>query len=361
MEASIPWFKKAIEQDNKFALAYANAAMVYYYLDVFHVEKKYAVEISTCADNAMSFDPGLTESLIARALAYAHKGDYEQAIPYLEKAFANDRNSGLAVHFLTEFYSIHIPNTAKYLEYALHGVRIDMTSQDSVTTGFKYFHLSNALAQTGFIDDAIRYINKSLEYDPKSVFARYVKTWILFARDRDLKQTKDLLVQELNKDTTRLDVIQEVGKACYFMRDYKSAYMYYKRFIDLKQLFRLNIYKNENLKIGIVLSEMGFKDQSAEFIESFKDFADNDKTIYKHIHLAGYYSWKGDVQKVIEHMKLFSEEDNYQYWVLLWEMDPMFDRVKADPLFKQSMKDIETRFWNTHKDIRKDLEEKGLL
>ena len=35
LEESIPWFHKAIERDPKFSLAYATAAMVYYYLDIF--------------------------------------------------------------------------------------------------------------------------------------------------------------------------------------------------------------------------------------------------------------------------------------------------------------------------------------
>lgn len=361
LEASIHWFKKAIEQDNKFALAYANAAMVYYYLDVYYTNKKYSVELSTCADNAMSFDPALTESLIARALSFAHKGDYKQAIPHLEKAFEKDHNSGLVVHFLTEFYSIYVPNTAKYLEYALHGVRIDMASHDSVTTGFKYFHLANALIQSGFTEDAIRYIDKSLEYDPKSVFARYVRVWMIFARDKDLKQTKNLLITELSRDTNRLDVTQEVAKACYFLRDYKEAYRYYKSLIDARERFGLNIYKNENLNIAIVLSKLGMADESKEYVESFKDFADNDETIYKHLHLAAYHSWKGSVSDAIVHLKLFAKEDNFQYWLLLWELDPVFDNVRENPEFKKVMHDIETRFWDTHRKIRKGLDKKGLL
>src|SRR5690606_1009717 len=66
LQKAIPWFKKAIELDNKFALAYAGASMVYYYLDIFQREKKYIVELSSCADNAVKYDPTSSESLIAK-------------------------------------------------------------------------------------------------------------------------------------------------------------------------------------------------------------------------------------------------------------------------------------------------------
>src|SRR5690606_35831655 len=137
----IPMFRKAIELDNQFALAYASAAMVYYYLDLFSTEKMFALEISSCADRAMEIDSGLLESLIAKALAHAHAYRYKEAVPLLEKAHELDPTSGLVVRFLSEFYNLHVPNTTRYLEYSLKGVKLDIMSHDSMTTSFKYLHL----------------------------------------------------------------------------------------------------------------------------------------------------------------------------------------------------------------------------
>jgi hypothetical protein len=106
---------------------------------------------------------------------------------------------------------------------------------------------------------------------------------------------------------------------------------------------------------------MGFKEKSEEFVESFKQYADNDRSIYQHLNLAGYYCYRGDSQKAIEHLKLFSKEDNYQYWVLLLGEDPVVDPIKDLPEFRKVMSDIETKFWATHKEIKVTLEEKGLL
>lgn len=361
LEEAISYFKKAIAQDNEFALAYADAAIAYYYLDIFQEEKKYALEIDSYANKALLFDEKLAESLVAKAMVYIHKKEYESALPYLEKALEYNPNSMLAIEFLSDFYWIYIPNTTKYLEYALKGVRLNIASHDSTATSINYLRLSHALLQTGFIEEALLYIDKSLAYNSENPYSGHLKAWILFFRNKDMQQTKELLIKELNKDTTRLDILQDVGKICYFMGDYESAYRYYKRFIELRENQQLEIYQHENLRIGMLFSKMGHKDKSEEYIQSFKDFADNDRSIYKHMYLAGYYSYRGDSQKAIEHLKLFSKEDNYVYWILLWDMEADNDPMQDHPEFRKVMHDIENKFWDNYKEIRITLEEQGLL
>jgi TolB-like protein/AraC-like DNA-binding protein len=358
---SIPFFKKAIEQDEKFALAYADAVIAYYYLDIFRNKKKYTREIGNYADKAWLYDPNLDESLVAKALFYMDKKEYTQAVPYLEKALEYNPNSGLAVHFLSELYNGYVPNTNKYLEYALMGVRIDGASGDSATLSFKYMHLSNALLQSGFIDEALTYVNKSLAYNPKSPFSAWVKIGILYARSKDMKQLRQSLIDEFNKDTSRFYLAQEIGKICYTMRDYPGAYHYYKRFIDARDARQMDIYKIESLNIGMVMDRLGMKEKSKAFILTFKEYADNDLSIYKNLSLTAYYAWMDDNKKALEHLALFSKEDHFQYFILFLTDDPVMDHIENLPEFKKIMTDIETKFWNNHKKIRATLEEKGLL
>ena len=98
LEAAIPIFKKAIEHDGEFALAYAEIALIYYYLDMFQAEKKYTAEMNSYADKALLFDPKLANSLVAKALYYMHNKEYELAVPYLEKALEYTPNSILAIN-----------------------------------------------------------------------------------------------------------------------------------------------------------------------------------------------------------------------------------------------------------------------
>ena len=362
LEEAIPYFEKAIEQDHKFARAYAAIAIAYYYLDIYQAEKKFSDQINNFADQALLFDPQLPQSLIAKALFYIHSAEYELAVPYLEKALEYNPNSAIVINMLSDFYTSYIPNTEKYLEYALKGIRLDIAANDSITASFIYLHISNALIQSGFINEAEMHINKSLAYNPENLFSEYVKAYILYARDRDLLQTKDLLIEALNKDSTRLDIMQEIGKICYYMRDYESAYDYYKKFLEIREAQNLNIFRYENAKIGLVLAEIGMIRESEKYLDDYKEYADNDNSIYKHLSLSVYYSYKGDTQKAIEHMKLFSQQDNYHYWVVIFlEMDPLIDHIKDLPEFKNILNDIETKFWNNHKLMKASLEEKGLV
>ncbi len=362
MEEAIVFFKKAIEEDDEFASAYANIAIAYYFLDIFKVEKIYTDQINNYADKALLFDLKLPESLIAKALYYMHIEAYERAVPYLEKALEYNPNSAMVINILSDFYTNYIPDTRKYLEYAIKGIRLNIAANDSVTASFIYLHVSNSLIQTGFIDKAIAYVNRSLAYNPDNLYSEYVKAYILYAKNSDLERTKDLLMKALKKDTSRLDILQEVGKLYYYLRDYENSYVYYKKFLDAREAYSLDIYQAENAKIGYVLNEMGFMQESKSLFNQYKAYAENDHSIYKHLSLAMYYSYHGKKEKAIEHLEKFSQQENYHYWLILFlKIDPLTDNIKELPEYKQILIDIETQFWDNHKQVRAMLEEEELL
>lgn len=216
--------------------------------------------------------------------------------------------------------------------------------------------------QSGFEDEAIEYVNRSLEYNPENLYSAYLKAYVLFAKNRNLKHTKKLLLEVLNRDTTRLDVLQEVAKICYYLRDYQSAYTYYKKFVDARKAYGLNIYSGEDAKIAFVYSAVGKKAEAEALLADYKQYAENDQSIYKHLNLTVYYSHQGDSEKAIEHLRLFSQEDSYFYWVVLFiPIDPLVENIKDLPEFKDLMIKIDEKFWLRHNEIKSSLEEKGLI
>ena len=177
-----------------------------------------------------------------------------------------------------------------------------------------------------------------------------------------MNQTKDLLLVALGKDTTRLDIMQEVGKIYYYLRDYEKAYHYYKKFVSIRAAYHLNIYNSEDAKIGFVFNKMGHIEEGNKYLEKFKEYADNDQSIYKHSSLAIYYSYIGEKEKAIEQLRLFSKQNHYFYWsVLFMPLEPLMDNVTSLPEFKTTFGKIETKFNNWHKQIEKSLEAKDLI
>ena len=363
LESSIESFKKAIEHDITYARAYAGVAMAYYYLDLFKSVKKYKDEINYYADKALFYDSTLEQSLIAKSLYYQSIGECKLAIPYLEKALNYNPNSALALNYLSDIYASCLPNTEKYLENALKVIQLDVVANDSTKTSINYLHLSNAFIQSGFVNEAEYYINKSLDYNPENIFSDYVKAYIQYARDKDLAKTKEKLIVTLKKDTTRLDVLQELGKICYYMRDYETSFKYFKKFTDARKNYNLDIFQHMNAEIGYVYKKMGLIEESQKYFDEYKNYVDRSNSIYKNLELAIYYSYLGNTQKAINHFEQFvNEEEDFHYWTILFlKIDPLLDNIKDEERFKEIYKDLEIKFWDKHNLIKKSLKEQNLI
>ena len=292
LEKAIGLFEKAIEQDPEFAVAYANIAISYYLLEISQSEKQYTEKINSYADTALLYDSKSAEGLIAKAFYYIQVKEYQLALPHLEKALEYNPNSSLAVQMLADFYFRLSPNSKKYLEYALKGVQLNLAS-DSVTQSYIYLGLSNAFIENGFVEESILYINKSLNHSPENYFAPYLKTLILFAKNNDIQHTTTLLELEWQKDTTRLDILQDVANFHYYQEDYERAYFYFEKFIKAEEKYGLDTYPNEDIKIGLVYQKMGFDEQAANFFRAYADYCEADQSIYKSFSLATKYIQEG--------------------------------------------------------------------
>ncbi len=360
LKASIPYYQNAIEIDNQFALAYANLTMVYYYLDIYRSDKIYGEEIGKYSEQAFALDAELAESLVAKALAYIYDQKNEQAVPYLEQALEYNPNSGTVLHFLSEYYFTHRPNTGKYLEYSLMKARVDIAA-DSATQSYNYLQISNAFVQAGFVDDALFYIDKSLAYEPNNSIARMIKVFTLTAKTRSFAKAKAFLQEMLENEPNNMMFLQEMGNTCFVLGDYENSYRYYKKFIDLKDSLHLDLYAHANLKIATVYEKMGFAEEARQLVSRFKQYAESDPTIFKHLNLAVYAAYFAEWPKAIDEMSLFARQDNFYIWVLLLDMDPMFDSIRDSAEFQKVFGEIKAKFWADHEKIKASLEEKGLL
>lgn len=362
LNVAIPWFVKAIEQDDEFGVAYAELAIAYYYMDLFKTEKLYIDSINYYSDRAILLDPDNPQCLKARAYYYMHGRQYDLALPYLEKAIEYNPNSSGVINALTDFYANYSPDLRKYLEYALKGTKLDVAGQDSVDYSYTLLHLGNALIQSGFVTEADYYISRSLDYNPANLYSEQVKAYIRFAQTGDLDQTRVILLEAFRKDTTRIDIIQEIGKVYFYQRDYENSFKYYRALVDIRDEFNLDLFIHENVKIAYVFDRMGLHEEAKELLGDFRVFAENDQSIYNDMSLALYYSYIGEQQKAIEHLRKFSEKEDYVYWIVLFlEMDPLLDNIKDSPEFAKIMKTIKDNFWSYHEDMRKTLEEQDLI
>ena len=362
LEAAITLFEKAIEQDPEFALAYAQIAISYYYLDLNQAQKQYTDIINNNADKALLYDSKSAESLIAKALYYINVNEFRLAIPHLEKALEYNPNSSSVIQILADLYSRAVPDTGKYLQYALKGLQLDIEANDSITKSYMYLALSNAFIQNGFTDEAQKYIDLSLDNNQENYYAPFLNIFIQYAQHQNIETATDALVREWKKDTTRLDIMQEVGKFYYFQQKYDSAFYYYDKFEKIKESNGLKMYPQETLKIGLVYDKMGMEDIAESYYTAYTEYCKNEQSIYKPVSLAMKYLHEGNPNRAIEQLRLFATKNNYQYWVLLFiEEDPLMKTLKNHPEYDQVIQKIKDRFWENHKQLEKSLKDKNLL
>ncbi|MBX2964660.1 MAG: helix-turn-helix domain-containing protein [Cyclobacteriaceae bacterium] len=362
LQQALVHFDEAIKQDNSFALAYACAGIACYYFDVFKTEKKYVDALDTYADKALLYDPTLGEALTAKALYFMVQKEYTQALPYLEKGLEYNPNSTQLIGLLSDIYGLYMPNTGKYLEYALRGIRLGAEGIDSVDVSYFHMRLGNALIQTGFVDESLKHFDIALTYYPQNAYARYVRAFALYAKTGNLQQTRTLLVKEFNKDTTRFDILQDIGKVSYYLGEYDTAYICYKRFNHYRETHKLDVYQNENLLIGKIYDKMGEHEKAQQFYASYRQFLERNQSAYKNLGLVGLYCEEGNSAKALEHLRLFAQEDNIQYWIILFlNKAPDKTSIERSPEFLKLSREIERKFWANHEKLKLKLEEQGLL
>ncbi|GAB2999770.1 hypothetical protein GCM10027284_16650 [Cyclobacterium sediminis] len=362
LEEGVSQFKKAIQEDSQFANAYAYVAICYYYLDVFQAKKQFTEELKNYADKAMLLDPDIGESLIARSLYFMQIQDYDQAVKSFEEVLDYYPNIAWIHNFLSDIYAYMLPNTEKYLLHALQGIEVAVSDKDSVSASISYLHLSNALTQSGFLTEADKYIRKSKALNPQNHYSKYLHEYIKLGQHKDLKKTKAALIKIFGQDTTKIDVIQEVAKVCYTLKAYNEAWLYYEKLISIKSALQLDIYQSEDIKIAFVLEQLGREEEAKPYYQSYFDFAKNDQSIYKDLILSSYYAAVGDIEKGIKHLKAFSEQENYQYWFVLFLLeDPILLKMKDHPDFKSTTQKIQSKFWEAHEDMKTILVERDIL
>jgi TolB-like protein/AraC-like DNA-binding protein/Tfp pilus assembly protein PilF len=362
LDESIEQFKKAIQEDSDFAGAYAHIAIAYYYIDLFRAEKKHAEGLKKYADKAILLDPELGESLIASGMYHMQQENYEQAIIAFEKVLKYYPNKTWIHNFLSNIYAFILPDSEKYLLHALKGIESAVEKSDSTNASYTYLHLSNALIQSGFIDEANNYAKKSLALNPNNHYTQYLKVYLNLASDFDLKRARVEIIKVLEQDSSKIDVIQEIAKVCYTMNDYKQAWKYYEKMLQIKDQLELKLYESEDLKIGFVLNKLGDAERSKQFYDQFLKYAENNQSIYQALNLASYYAAIGETDKAMTYFKEFAKNESFQYWfVLFLETDPILGQMKGHPGFKATADLIKQKFWQKHEETEKMLEEKGIL
>ena len=356
LENAISFLKKAIENDNEFALAYAELALTYYFLNNWEKDNKYTKEISDNAEMAILYDSQLDKSLIAKALVCLDRRERQTAIRYLEKALEYNPNSHLATKVISTIYIWGFPDMEKSLEYSLRLIKLSNNIVDSVTYD-DYVTLGYSFRESGFLEEAEKCFNLVLQVYPNSLFAAIGKLPLL--REGKIKSKEAILMPFYNKDSTDIHLLRCLGSINYINKDYSQAYKYYSRMFEINN----TAFIEDCRRMGFICSKLGKNVEAEKYFNVFFDYDKNQRNPVRKFHgWAEYYAFKGDTKNSLKQMKLFSQLDNYPYsYISSWKTDPMLENIRNLPEYKELLIIIETKFRENHERIKANLTEKGLL
>lgn len=70
----------------------------------------------------------------------------------------------------------------------------------------------------------------------------------------------------------------------------------------------------------------------------------------------------GKIEKAIEQLKIFSTQDNFQYWIVLFlEKDLLMKKLEVHLYYQSTIQKNKDKFWDNHQQIEETLEKEGLL
>lgn len=361
-ESAVSYFEKAIEEDNKFALAYAELANTYSILDTGTHKGKFANFINGYAFKAVLFDNENDKCLIPAARVLIAQKNYQLAINYLEKATEYNPNSAISyrmLNYLTAQWGI--ANSEKYLEYALKAVKYNLLEEDSLLKSGDYHRLARAFRGAGFYKEALKNIDVAINLNPEQSVYFTEKCEIILDSTRKYKLAIDLLQEKFVSDSTDNEINLYLFKYYYVIGEFQNAFRFYNKLItDLS-------YQPAFLEISrfaLMFNKLGNPEKSGKYTELYENFPENEnlKSTSKIMYVIRLYCLRNDPSNAIEQLRKLCHQ-NYIFGnhIRYLEDEPIFEELRKNFEFQNIISDMKNKFKQDHEMIKANLKKKGLL
>jgi TolB-like protein len=367
LERAEDLYRKAIEYDSAFALAYTGLADVYWeknFGKAFSTEK-FLDSILILTDIALSFDNQLSEAYVIRGNYYwVNNYNKEQIINEYDKAIKFKPNNWLAYH----------QKGRLYLEYDLIKTIDNFHKAASLHRGSLlpgiYGRLSKAYAHAGFKEKAIYYAKEALKLDDDSAaYYRSLADWE-FGIDTHEKSI-EFGEKSYAIDSTNWRVIYTLGLNHIWLGRYEEGLEYYIKLENILKTRGAKDYPELLYLFGYGYWVNGFKKEAEVYfntaIELWDRLFELDRLmvgddLFVYYQLAALYAFLGDEDKAYENLRLLNQLQMMPNWMIAnIKDDPMLDSIRYEPEFQQIVRDLEAKYQAENERVRKWLEEQGML
>ena len=354
------YFKKALEIDSTFSLAYIGLARIFWiqYFWKTYLSENFLDSVLLLSNKALKFDERCSEAYMLRGSVFYQIGKPDEALNNFNKAIKLNPNEWSAYMQRSRIYQLKYDYVATInnLNEALSRNRGNDLSEILSSLG-------NAYLQSGFPDLGKQYYKQVLELtgDTTGYLDRlsYLELW-----SGNFEEAYQIAKNAFKRDSTNDHYLYVF---CFMAKHDDEGYYYMdqfaKRFYNVKTLHlwasvgigyyylkagrikEAEFYFNEQIKLGEETLKLGRAYSYA------KD---------AHWNLAKVYAVTGDKEKAYHYLDEVNKLKSFPlYMVTLFKYDRFIDSLREEPRFKAILKDIETKHQAEHERVGKWMVSQG--
>jgi len=332
-ETAIELFRKALDLDPDYALAWAGLADA-------HAQgfERYGMPVSwsdsavEAGKKAVALDANSAEAYKALGIAYDVKGFCRRAFEAYLKAAELNPNHYPAVSNVGGAH-MYFGELDKALQWLKKAVVIDPAAV------FASFLIGDTYRQLGELAKAQEWLNKALELQPDLVAARYSRAELYLLQGRE-KEANEQMKEAVASNPDDPRALELAGLIADFTGNLAEAKEYYQRSIDMNPSFENDWVAIGGIGLGHVLVKEGRPEEAETLLARArelreKQIKEGDDSFKSRYSIAGTYAIEGKKKEACIWLEKAVEVGWRDYEIGL--RDPWLQGLRHEREFRQLM------------------------
>jgi tetratricopeptide (TPR) repeat protein len=343
-ERAIELFKKALEFDPDFALAYSGLGDSYGQRTIkFGFPGTWLDESIKVSQKAISLRLDLSEGYKALGLAYLNKGLLQKSIKANRKAIELNPNNDQAVGNLGWGYFNRGEFDKAMPWFKRHSLLAPKVPFSFIHMGWIYLGLDDYV-------EAEKWLNNASELQPHNFDTNdgLIRCYLAQGQyQKAVKRSQEWLSTEPNNS----DVLSIAGRVELFSGNYEQATQYYQKSIEIQSA-------RENLTgLGYIHWKKGQLDEARKLLDQSlilcqKQLEQGNESPYIPYYISFIYSIYGNKEEAYKWFKK-AIDAGWRYF-RLGSRDPMLENLHGDEQFKQMIAEVKEIVYEMRKRIEKN-------
>ncbi len=337
-DSAIAEFKKAIDIDPEYAMAWAGLGDAYSQGIRLGKKENWLDSSMQAGMMAIKLDSNLAEAYKAVANAYSNKRQYDKAFPYLLKAVEINPGYYQAVGNLGTSYLLN-GDLAEALRWEKKAA--GMSPKNWIPyqiTGWIY----RLLADLG---NAESWLLKSLELD-STIYDTYELLGYTYVAQGRNQKALELIPKIIAIKDNPTKVFEAAGLVAHFAGDDEIAKKYFQLSIDSNQVYESDRKTLSPVGLGQILLEEGNKIDGevylAHALENYKYEVDNGSmSVDPPYYIAVIYAIRNNKEQSLQWLQKAVDMNWVDY--NKFEYGPHFEKYRYDPDFRKIINDVRAK------------------